>query len=133
MSSQELAWSPLQAVIDNDSVNIIGRYIEGFEINSETSALELISEVGPSPGSFLGKKHTRENWKKEYYVPKVFDRLSYQDWERSGKVSVIDRAKKRVEEILAAHNPKPLSDDEERQIRKILEDARAYYRKKGLL
>ena len=131
--SQELAWSPLQAVIDNDSVNIIGRYVEGFEINSETAALELISEVGPSPGSFLGKKHTRENWKKEYYVPKVFDRLSYQDWERSGKTSVIDRAKKRVEEILASHNPKPLSDDEERQIRKILDNARAYYRKKGLL
>jgi len=131
--SQELAWSPLQAVIDNDSVNIIGRYIEGFEINSETAALELISEVGPSPGSYLGTKHTRENWKKEYYVPKVFDRLSYQDWERSGKTSVIDRAKKRVEEILASHNPKPLSDDEERQIRKILDNARAYYRKKGLL
>lgn len=131
--SQELAWSPLQAVIDNDSVNIIGRYIEGFEINSETAALELISEVGPSPGSYLGTKHTRENWKKEYYVPKVFDRLSYQDWERSGKTSVIDRAKKRVKEILATHNPKPLRDDEERQIRRILEDARAYYRKKGLL
>ena len=59
MSSQELAWSPLQAVIDNDSANIIGRYIEGFEINGETTALDLIREVGPSPGSYLGKKHTR--------------------------------------------------------------------------
>lgn len=131
--SQELAWSPLQAVIDNDSANIIGRYIEGFEINSDTAAVELINEVGPSPGSYLGKKHTRENWKKEYYVPKVFDRLSYQDWERTGKASVIDKAKHRAEEILAALNPNPLSDDEERQVRKILDDARTYYRKKGLL
>lgn len=131
--SQELAWSPLQAVIDNDSANIIGRYIEGFEISSETIAIELIDEVGPSSGSYLGKKHTRENWKKEYYVPKVFDRLSYQDWERSGKASVIDKAKQRVDVILAAHKPKPLSDDEERQIKRILDEARAYYRKKGLL
>jgi len=131
--SQELAWSPLQAVIDNDSANIIGRYIEGFEISSDTIATELIGEVGPSPGSYLGKKHTRENWKKEYYVPKVFDRLSYQDWERSGKASVIDKAKQRVDVILAAHKPKPLSDDEERQIKRILDEARAYYRKKGLL
>ena len=95
--------------------------------------MNLSGEVGPSPGSYLGKKHTRENWKKEYYVPKVFDRLSYQDWERTGKVSVIDKAKQRAEEILAEHNPKPLSDDEERQVRKILNDARAYYRKQGLL
>jgi trimethylamine---corrinoid protein Co-methyltransferase len=131
--SQELAWSPLQAVIDNDSANIIGRYIEGFEINSDTMAIDLIDEVGPSPGSYLGKKHTRENWKKEYYVPKVFDRLSYQDWERSGKASVIDKAKDRVNLILSEYEPKPLSDDEERQLKRILDDARAYYRKNGLL
>jgi len=131
--SQELAWSPVQAVIDNDSVNIIGRYIEGFEISEDTAAIGLISEVGPSPGSFLGKKHTRENWKKEYYVPKTFDRLSYQDWERSGKPSVIEKAKKRVEELLVSHNPVPLNDSQEKEIRKILKEARQYYSKKGLL
>ena len=131
--SQELAWSPVQAVIDNDSANIIGRYIEGFEINSDTVAADLIAEVGTSPGSYLGKKHTRENWKREYCIPKTFDRLSYQDWERSGKSNVIDRAKQRVEDILKTHNPKPLSDDEEKDIQKILKDARAYYVKKGLL
>jgi trimethylamine--corrinoid protein Co-methyltransferase len=131
--SQELAWSPLQAVIDNDSVNIIGRYIEGFEISSDTIAADLITEVGQSPGSFLGKKHTRENWKKEYYVPKTFDRLSYQDWERAGKQSLIDKAIIRVTEILNTHNPRPLSDEQEKEIQKILKDARDYYRKKELL
>jgi len=131
--SQELAWSPVQAVIDNDSANIIGRYIEGFEINSDTVAADLIAEVGTSPGSYLGKKHTRENWKKEYYIPKTFDRLSYQDWERSGKPTVIERSKQRVEEILKTYNPKPLRDDEEKEIQKILKDARSYYIKKGLL
>jgi len=131
--SQELAWSPVQAVIDNDAVNIIGRYIEGFEINANTIAMELIQEVGPSPGSYLGKKHTRENWKQEYYVPKVFDRLSYQDWERSGKKSVLDKAKERVEEILLTHKPKPLTSQEEKSIESILKEARAYYKKKELL
>jgi trimethylamine--corrinoid protein Co-methyltransferase len=131
--SQELAWSPLQAVIDNDSANIIGRYIEGIEISDETMAIDLISEVGQSPGSFLGKKHTRENWQKEYYVPEVFDRLSYQDWERTGKKSVVDRAKQKVEEILATHKPEPLTAEEEKSIDKILKDARIYYKKKGLL
>ena len=131
--SQELAWSPLQAVIDNDAANIIGRYVEGIEISDETMALDLIAEVGQSPGSFLGKKHTRENWQKEYYVPEVFDRLSFQDWERTGKKSVLDMAKQKVEEILASHKPEPLTAEEEKSIDKILRDARAYYRKKGLI
>ncbi|MBN1298404.1 MAG: trimethylamine methyltransferase family protein [Actinobacteria bacterium] len=131
--SQELAWSPVQAVIDNDAVNIIGRYIEGFEVNELTTAAALIAEVGPSPGSFLGKKHTRENWKKEYYVPKTFDRLSYQDWERSGMLSVIDKARTNVKGLLQNHNPSPLSNEQEKEIRKILSDARNYYSKKGLL
>ncbi|MBM3706416.1 MAG: hypothetical protein FJW66_07830, partial [Actinobacteria bacterium] len=131
--SQELAWSPLQAVIDNDAVSIIGRYIEGFEVSSGTAAPDLINEVGPSPGSYLGTKHTRENWKKEYYVPHVFDRLSYQDWERSGKKSVLDKARERVEEILSSHKTIPLSLSQEKDIEKILKDARKYYRNKGLL
>jgi trimethylamine--corrinoid protein Co-methyltransferase len=131
--SQELAWSPIQAVIDNDAVNIIGRYIEGFEVNSETAPLDLINEVGPSPGSFLGTKHTRENWKKEYYIPHVFDRLSYQDWERSGKKNVLDKARERVEEILSVHKPVPLASGQEIEIEEILKNARKYYKNKGLL
>ena len=131
--SQELAWSPLQAVIDNDAVNIIGRYIEGFEVNDLTIASDVIAEVGPSPGSFLGKKHTRENWKKEYYIPKTFDRLSYQDWERSGRLSVLDKARLNVEDLLKNHNPEPLTDQQEKEISGVLNDARNYYSKKGLI
>ena len=124
--------SPVQAVIDNDSASIIGRY-EGFEINKDTAALDTIAEVGPSPGSFLGKKHTRENWKKEYYIPKTFDRLSYQDWERTGRFSIIDKAKKRAVEQIENHNPLPLTEEQEKEIKKILAEARKYYSKKGLL
>jgi trimethylamine--corrinoid protein Co-methyltransferase len=131
--SQELAWSPIQAVIDNDSANIIGRYIEGFKVNDQTIAMEVIQDVGQSPGSFLGKTHTRLNWKKEYYIPKVFDRLSYQDWERSGKKSTLNKAKERLEEILATHKPKPLADSEESEVERILMQARKYYKNKGLL
>ena len=131
--SQELAWSPLQAIIDNDSAGLIGRYIEGFEINDETIAMELIQEVGSSPGSFLGKSHTRKNWKKEYFVPRVFDRVSYQDWFKTGKKSVIDKAKERMEEILASHEPKPVITEEDKEINNILKEARKYYKKKELL
>lgn len=129
----ELAYNPLLAIINDDVANIIGRTIEGFEVNDETMALELIEQVGPVPGTFLNKKHTRENWRKEYFVPKVADRLSYPEWLNRGKKSVIDIAKDRMEEILANHKPLPVNPEQDKDMDRILEDARRHYRKKGLL
>ena len=101
----ELAYNPILAVINDDVANIIGRTIEGFEVNEETMALELIHAVGPNPGSFLGEKHTLTHWKKEYFVPVVADRLSYDEWIKQGKKSIIDRANERMEKILSTHKP----------------------------
>ncbi|MCK5569753.1 MAG: trimethylamine methyltransferase family protein, partial [Spirochaetes bacterium] len=129
----ELAYNPVLSIIDDDVANIIGRTIEGFEVNDETMALELIEQVGPVPGTYLNKTHTRVNWKKEYFVPEVADRLSYSEWLKQGRKSTIDRAKERMAEILAAHKPDPITPEQDRDIDRILEDARRHYRKKGLM
>lgn len=129
----ELSYNPILAIIEDDVAGIIGKTIEGFIVNSETMALELIEEVGPVPGTFLNKKHTRENWKKEYFIPKVADRLSYQEWLQTGRKSVIDKAKERMEEILTTHTPKPITPEQDKEIDKILTEARKYYKNKGLL
>lgn len=131
--SQELAWSPLQAVIDNDTVGLIGRYIEGFEVNEDTLALDVIKTVGHSGHSFLSQSHTREHWQNEYYIPRTFERSSFQQWFQSGRKTILDRARDRVEEILAQHKPHPLTAVQEKEIGQILTKARTYYRKKGLL
>jgi trimethylamine--corrinoid protein Co-methyltransferase len=47
----ELSCNPILSVIDDDVANIIGRTIEGFDVNEDTMALELIHAVGPNPGS----------------------------------------------------------------------------------
>jgi len=129
----ELAYNPILSIINDDVANIIGRTIEGFEVNDETMALDLIESVGPIPGTFLNKQHTRLNWKKEYFVPKVADRLSYQEWLTQGRKSTIDKARERMEEILSTHTPLPITPGQDKDIDRILEDARNHYRKKGLL
>jgi len=70
---------------------------------------------------------------KEQFVPKVADRLSYPDWMASGKKSCFDYASDRMEEILATHKPTPLTPSQEEDIQRILEEARKYYREKGLI
>ena len=130
----ELTWSPELAVLDNDLCGAVGHFIEGFEVSNETLALDLINEVGPIPGTYLNKKHTREWWPKEFYIPQVRDELPYDAWVKGGKKNALDYAKERVKEILATHEVSvPLTEEQDKGIDNIIEEAMAYYRDKGML
>jgi len=130
----EITAHPIQAVLDDDIAGMIGRFLEGIEVNDESLAIDLINEVGPIPGHYLDKAHTRNWWKKEQLVPKVADRLTYPEWMKAGKKSCIDYAKERVNEILAVHKvDPPLTDNQEQDIERILKEAKEHYQKKGLI
>jgi trimethylamine--corrinoid protein Co-methyltransferase len=45
----------------------------------------------------------------------------------------LELAKKRVAEILDTHKPTPLTSEQEAAVEDILNEARNYYRKKGLI
>ena len=129
----ELTFHPVQAVLDNDISGMIGRFLQGIQVNEETMPLDLIDEVGPIPGFYLNKEHTRVWWKREQFLPKVTDRLGLPEWMESERKSALDYARERVEEILATHKPEPLTPKQEEDVEKILEEARQYYRGKGLM
>jgi trimethylamine--corrinoid protein Co-methyltransferase len=63
----ELTAHPLQAIMDDDISGMIGRCLEGAEVNDETLAIDLIKEVGPVPGFYLDKEHTRRRRYTEYF------------------------------------------------------------------
>jgi len=102
-------------------------------VTEETLAIDLIEEVGPIPGFYLDKRHTRKWWKKEQFVPKVADRLTYPEWLKKGKKSALEYARERMKNILATHEPKSLSEDQDKEISKILEEAKKYYKEKGMM
>ncbi len=129
----ELGYHPVQSILDDDIAGMIGRFIGGVEVNNETLALDLINEVGPIPGHYLNRAHTRKWWKKEQFVPKVADRLPYPEWMKTGKKTSLDYAKQKMEKILATHNPVPLTEDQDKEIEKILKEARKYYKTRGKL
>ena len=130
----ELTWSPELAVLDNDLCGAVGRFIEGFEVSDETLAIDLIDEIGPIPGMYLDKEHTRKWWKKEFYIPQVMDALPYDAWVKKGKKNALDYAKERVKEILATHEVSvPLTEEQDKKIDNTIEEAMVYYREKGML
>jgi len=130
----ELTHHPLQAILDDDVVGMIGRFLQGVEVNDETLAIDVIKAVGPIPGHFLNREHTQKRWKSEQFLPKTADRLTYPEWERLGEKSALDYAQERMKEILATHRVSvPLTPEQEEDIERILEKARAYYTSKGLM
>ena len=128
----ELAYNPLLAVIDDDVAKTIGRIVESFDVTDSLIGLDTIKQVGIG-GTFLGTKQTRTLWQTEDYMPKLYDKTTYQEWEDTGKKTVIELAKERMEEILATHKPDPLTDQQEKDVENILKEATEYYKKKGLL
>jgi len=129
----ELAWHPALAVLDDDIAGWIGRVLEGVEVADETLALDIIDEVGPIPGHYLNKPHTLKWWRKEQFVPKSADRLSYPEWLKKGKRDALALAKERLKEIMVTHDPTPMPEDRSKEIDEILQEAKKHYEKKGFI
>jgi trimethylamine--corrinoid protein Co-methyltransferase len=129
----EYTYHPVCAVLDDDIATWVGRVIEGFEVNDETLALDLIDEVGPIPGSYLDKPHTRAWWRSQQFIPGSADRSTYPEWIRSGKKTALHLAGEKLGEILRSHRVEPLRKDADRALDEILKEAEEYYGEKGLL
>jgi trimethylamine--corrinoid protein Co-methyltransferase len=123
----ELLFSPIVAIMDNDVAHMVERMLKGITVNSQTLAVDLIKEVGPIPGQFLDTKHTRETWKNEQFIPELADRLSHPEWKKRGRKDMVTRAKEKYEEIKNTHEPSPLSEEQDREIDRLLEESRRCY------
>ena len=131
--TQQLIAHPVKAILDDDIAGMVGRILQGVDVSEQTLALDVIEEVGPLPGTFLTTAHTRKLWRKEQYVPQVADHLSQEDWLKAGSLTAFDHARAKMEQILATHQPVPLPPEQEQAIEDILNDARQYFRKQGMI
>jgi trimethylamine--corrinoid protein Co-methyltransferase len=132
-SCGELLYHPVLAILDDDVAGWVGRFLEGVTVADETLAIDLINQVGPIPGHYLSTAHTREWWRKEQWLPKAADLEAYPVWVRSGKKDALVLARERMEEILATHEPTPLTPEQEQAIEEILTEARQFYRDRGTI
>ena len=111
------------AVMDDEIISIIKHIVAGVEVSEEALAFEVMREVIPSDGVFLGERHTVQQMRKgAIWIPGVSERVGG-SLEDTG-VGVVARAKARAKEILQTHEVEPLSDDTSRQLDEIMERAR---------
>jgi trimethylamine--corrinoid protein Co-methyltransferase len=106
-------------VIDAEIIGLAKRIISGIEIREEPIGLDLIREMGHSPG-YLSHPHTRRWYREELYIPSpVIDRGSLEAWEVEGARTTFERASARADELLKAYDTPVLSDDLRKELRSI--------------
>jgi len=107
----ESCFSLEKLVIDAEIIGMAKRLIRGMDDSEEPLALTIMRQVGHA-GNFLKTRHTRKWFRKEQYIPSaVIDRDFRQTWEDKGAQDTAARAHERVEEVVAAYQPKPLPAD----------------------
>ena len=108
-------------VIEDEIVSCIKASMTGLEINEETLALDLIHEHALK-GNFLETEHTlrhvRDDWQ-----PRLVDRHNYEQWMERGGTSMRERARAKIEEILAEEPRHVLPPDVEKRIKAIADRA----------
>ncbi len=118
-----------QLVIDNEFFGMMFRILKGITVDKESLAINVIEEVGPG-GDFMGQKHTREFYKREHHLGKIFDVNSRDAWQNDGAKDVVKRSKEQVKAILAEHQPTEIDRDVKHNLESILEKAKTKITKK---
>jgi trimethylamine--corrinoid protein Co-methyltransferase len=121
MFSTGLTVSYEQLVLDNEIFSYIGRLSRGIRVDDDSLALDLIEKVGPK-GDYLGEEHTLHHLRSgEHWEPTVSTREIYENWQRGGKKDVVRKAHDKADWILKNHRVAPLGEDQQREIRAIIE------------
>jgi trimethylamine--corrinoid protein Co-methyltransferase len=107
-------------VIDNEIVGWINRLRRGIEVTDETLDLAVFKEVGPG-GDFVRTKHTRNNFKKEMFLPTTMDRgFLALDKDPLAK-SMRNRARKHYAKVMETYKPPELPEGIEAKLDAIIE------------
>ena len=118
-----MAFSFEEMVLDAELFGMVCHMLDrGFPVTEEDLAVSVIEAVGPG-GHFLAHPHTRahmrERWRSELFL-----RDTWEEWTAKGRPDPRDLAREKVRGILATHEPEPLPEDVDRELRAIVEHRR---------
>ncbi|MFA9419266.1 MAG: trimethylamine methyltransferase family protein [Gammaproteobacteria bacterium] len=92
-------------VIDNEMLSHVYRMIRGIEVTEDSLAFESMKNVITGEGHFIGETQTMEAMERDYYYPKLSDRIEPTTWAEEGAVDIWQRANANVREVLKNHHP----------------------------
>lgn len=106
-------------VMDDEIIGMVKRILKGIQVNDETMAVDIIDKVGPG-GHFLGEEHTMQNFKTEFWWPKLLNRMRYDEWKANGGKTLGQKVKEKTQDIINNHRAEPLPDKTLEEIKGIV-------------
>ena len=108
------------AVIDDEVISLIKQIVSGYAVDETTLAFDVMADVIPGDGVYLGERHTVRNMRRgALWIPGISVRAATEPGD-----DVVSRARARAKELLASHKIEPLPEDVERHLQEIVDRAR---------
>ena len=104
-------------VLDNEMLSHVNRMVRGIEVTEETLAFEAMQNVIDGEGHFIGEPLTMDAMERDYFYPRLGDRLEPTAWAEAGAKDAWQRANAEVREILDRHRPNYIDAVVDEQIR----------------
>ncbi len=102
--AQDEVFSPLQVVIDEEIIRLVGHACRGLEplaADGEDAVAEIAA--GLAAGTFLAEPATAGSYRNVSYWPELFSRATVGHWHRLGQPTILGEARAAVAASLAAH------------------------------
>jgi trimethylamine--corrinoid protein Co-methyltransferase len=107
-------------VILDEIIDQIRRLRKGIPVDEDHLALDAIREVA-SGGDFLSHPHTLKHLRATQWRAKLITRMGYEQWQSSGSTSLLERARKRLHQVLQDHRPRPIPPAQAQEIQECVD------------
>lgn len=118
-------WSDAQMMVDIEICEMVGRFIEGIQVDDDSMNMDLFRDVGRFPNHYLAHPHTLKHCRTEHFIPSLASRESYDSWKLNGSKNILEKAEEQVEKIMKNHSPFELPKEVDREINRIIAAAAA--------
>jgi trimethylamine--corrinoid protein Co-methyltransferase len=117
--------SPVQLVIDCELAGFAKELFREVEVDDTHIGLDTIDETIPGGGKYLESLHTAMHFREECWLPSLFDYRAFMAW-ANDPADLIGRAAATVRRLAeTAENHCPLSEEQQRDLRRVVEEADA--------
>ena len=89
-------------VVDAEQCVMAHRMAEGVRWDDFDEGLLAVRDVGPG-GHYLGHPHTQANFQRAFFIPRLLDNSSIEQWQAAGAEEITERALKKARAMLDAY------------------------------
>lgn len=115
----------LMLMMQHELIGYVERIMQDIDITEDTIGLEVIEKTREE-GNFLAEDHTIKHFRNELWFPELLDRDFWDNWVKKGKKDMMRRCKEMKDNILNEYIPEPLNSDVQKEIEKLLLDAKKH-------